>query len=80
VEGERCDRCRPGTIYLDNENPLGCQPCFCFGKSRECRENFWNIGQVGRGNFKNTKKRGSRGFLIRESRQKYGDKIRFRIS
>uniref|UniRef100_A0A914MS27 Uncharacterized protein n=1 Tax=Meloidogyne incognita TaxID=6306 RepID=A0A914MS27_MELIC len=59
VEGEHCDRYRHGTIYFDNENPLGCQPCFCFGKSRE---NFWNIGQAGRGNFKNIK-RGLDAFL-----------------
>lgn len=35
-----------GTINLDMNNPEGCQPCFCFGLSKECREKQWNRGEV----------------------------------
>ncbi|EYC00933.1 hypothetical protein Y032_0112g342 [Ancylostoma ceylanicum] len=41
VEGLYCDRCRPGTIHLSAENPLGCQACFCFGMTDKCREIPW---------------------------------------
>jgi laminin alpha 1/2 len=46
VVGEHCDRCRPGTIYLDGVNPAGCQPCFCFGLSTECSERRWATGYL----------------------------------
>ena len=29
-------RCRPGFFNLQQENPAGCQPCFCFGHSLAC--------------------------------------------
>ncbi|XP_063067162.1 laminin subunit gamma-1 [Engraulis encrasicolus] len=36
VEGHNCDRCRPGTFNLQEEDPEGCQTCFCFGHSLAC--------------------------------------------
>ncbi|XP_056260145.1 laminin subunit gamma-3 [Seriola aureovittata] len=36
VEGQACDRCKPGFFNLQQENPAGCQPCFCFGHSLAC--------------------------------------------
>ena len=29
VEGDRCDRCKPGFFNLSSENADGCQPCDC---------------------------------------------------
>uniref|UniRef100_A0A0R3RFI4 Laminin subunit alpha-2 n=1 Tax=Elaeophora elaphi TaxID=1147741 RepID=A0A0R3RFI4_9BILA len=46
VEGLYCDRCKKGTINLDIKNPEGCQPCFCFGLSKECHEKQWNRGEI----------------------------------
>lgn len=46
VEGDFCDKCKPGTIILYKDNPLGCQSCFCFGKTTECREQEWNTAYV----------------------------------
>ncbi|ETN73227.1 laminin EGF-like protein [Necator americanus] len=46
VEGLYCDRCRPGTIHLDAENPLGCQACFCFGMTDKCREIAWTTAVI----------------------------------
>ncbi|XP_045541991.1 basement membrane-specific heparan sulfate proteoglycan core protein isoform X1 [Papilio machaon] len=38
VEGQSCDRCRPGTFGLDSDNPLGCHSCYCSGATTECHE------------------------------------------
>lgn len=46
VEGELCDVCKPGTIYLSQDNPQGCQPCFCFNKSNECTEQQWSTAVI----------------------------------
>lgn len=38
VEGERCDRCKPGYFFLDRDNPDGCTECYCSGVSHNCVE------------------------------------------
>lgn len=34
VEGEKCDRCIPGSFGLSADYPLGCYACFCFPTSK----------------------------------------------
>ncbi|KAK6055016.1 laminin EGF-like protein [Cooperia oncophora] len=46
VEGLYCDRCRPNTIHLNADNPLGCQACFCFGLTDKCREIPWATASI----------------------------------
>ncbi|CAI4225847.1 unnamed protein product [Auanema sp. JU1783] len=41
VEGVYCDRCKEGTIHLSASNPQGCQPCFCFGMTKNCTQVDW---------------------------------------
>ncbi|XP_062428551.1 laminin subunit alpha-2 isoform X5 [Rhea pennata] len=36
VEGENCDRCKPGFFNLQQNNPTGCEECFCSGKTDIC--------------------------------------------
>ncbi|XP_037089474.1 basement membrane-specific heparan sulfate proteoglycan core protein-like [Pollicipes pollicipes] len=36
VEGDQCDRCRPGYFGLGTDPVTGCTSCFCSGVSREC--------------------------------------------
>uniref|UniRef100_A0A8C0V493 Laminin subunit alpha-2 n=1 Tax=Cyanistes caeruleus TaxID=156563 RepID=A0A8C0V493_CYACU len=36
VEGENCDRCKPGFFNLQQNNPEGCEECFCSGKTNIC--------------------------------------------
>uniref|UniRef100_A0A8C0BVX9 Laminin subunit alpha-2 n=1 Tax=Buteo japonicus TaxID=224669 RepID=A0A8C0BVX9_9AVES len=36
VEGENCDRCKPGFFNLQQNNPKGCEECFCSGKTNVC--------------------------------------------
>uniref|UniRef100_A0A8C3EBE2 Laminin subunit alpha-2 n=1 Tax=Corvus moneduloides TaxID=1196302 RepID=A0A8C3EBE2_CORMO len=36
VEGENCDRCKPGFFNLQQNNPEGCEECFCSGKTNVC--------------------------------------------
>lgn len=34
--GKQCDKCRDGSFGLSREDPHGCTPCFCFGRSTNC--------------------------------------------
>lgn len=36
VNGSKCDQCAAGTFNLDEDNPKGCQECFCFHHSSVC--------------------------------------------
>jgi len=36
VEGEKCDRCKPGYFALSKDNPDGCLQCYCSGVSNTC--------------------------------------------
>ncbi|NWS67194.1 LAMA2 protein, partial [Crotophaga sulcirostris] len=36
AEGENCDRCKPGFFNLQQNNPKGCEECFCSGKTNVC--------------------------------------------
>ncbi|XP_034018533.1 laminin subunit alpha-2 isoform X2 [Thalassophryne amazonica] len=38
VEGDHCDRCKPGTFGLTVRNPLGCSKCYCYGLTQSCME------------------------------------------
>lgn len=38
VEGDNCDRCKPGTLGLSVRNPLGCSKCYCYGLTQSCTE------------------------------------------
>ncbi|XP_026686393.1 laminin subunit alpha-1-like [Diaphorina citri] len=38
VEGHRCDQCKEGYFGLKQDNPEGCQACYCSGVSTHCTE------------------------------------------
>ncbi|XP_051816710.1 laminin subunit alpha-2 isoform X2 [Acanthochromis polyacanthus] len=38
VEGDNCDRCKPGMFGLSVQNPLGCSKCYCYGLTSSCSE------------------------------------------
>ncbi|KAM4718072.1 laminin subunit alpha-1 isoform 2-T2 [Anableps anableps] len=46
VMGVHCDECKPGFYNLQQQNPLGCTDCFCFGVSDVCESSAWSIAQV----------------------------------
>uniref|UniRef100_A0A3B3VSZ9 Laminin A chain n=1 Tax=Poecilia latipinna TaxID=48699 RepID=A0A3B3VSZ9_9TELE len=46
VMGVHCDQCKPGFYDLQQQNPLGCTDCFCFGVSDICQSSDWFVTQV----------------------------------
>lgn len=46
VMGAHCDLCKPGFYNLQENNPLGCTDCFCFGVSDVCESSAWSTAQV----------------------------------
>ncbi|XP_027137087.1 laminin subunit alpha-1 isoform X2 [Larimichthys crocea] len=46
VMGAHCDLCKPGFYNLQENNPLGCTDCFCFGVSDVCESAAWSTVQV----------------------------------
>uniref|UniRef100_UPI0037E85A5F laminin subunit alpha-1 n=1 Tax=Semicossyphus pulcher TaxID=241346 RepID=UPI0037E85A5F len=46
VMGAHCDLCKPGFYNLQENNPLGCTDCFCFGVSNVCESSAWLTAQV----------------------------------
>uniref|UniRef100_A0A8C3RNL2 Laminin subunit alpha 2 n=1 Tax=Chelydra serpentina TaxID=8475 RepID=A0A8C3RNL2_CHESE len=47
VEGENCDRCKPSFFNLQQDNPRGCEECFCSGKTNACTDSHWTYSSVG---------------------------------
>ncbi|XP_074846691.1 laminin subunit alpha-2 isoform X2 [Carettochelys insculpta] len=47
VEGEKCDRCKPSFFNLQQDNPRGCEECFCSGKTNVCIDSHWTYNRVG---------------------------------
>uniref|UniRef100_A0A3Q1CA21 Laminin, alpha 1 n=1 Tax=Amphiprion ocellaris TaxID=80972 RepID=A0A3Q1CA21_AMPOC len=45
VMGDNCDLCKPGFYNLQENNPLGCTDCFCFGVSDVCESSAWSTVQ-----------------------------------
>uniref|UniRef100_A0A8C3H0K1 Laminin subunit alpha-2 n=1 Tax=Corvus moneduloides TaxID=1196302 RepID=A0A8C3H0K1_CORMO len=46
VEGENCDRCKPGFFNLQQNNPEGCEECFCSGKTNVCTNSHFTYRSV----------------------------------
>ncbi|XP_051240878.1 laminin subunit alpha-1 isoform X1 [Dicentrarchus labrax] len=46
VMGAHCDLCKPGFYNLQDNHPLGCTDCFCFGVSDVCESSAWSTTQV----------------------------------
>ncbi|XP_060095142.1 laminin subunit alpha-2 isoform X2 [Heteronotia binoei] len=47
VEGENCDRCKAGFFNLQQDNPRGCEECFCSGVTNDCVGSHWNYNTIG---------------------------------
>uniref|UniRef100_A0A8P4GKR4 Laminin, alpha 1 n=1 Tax=Dicentrarchus labrax TaxID=13489 RepID=A0A8P4GKR4_DICLA len=45
VMGAHCDLCKPGFYNLQDNHPLGCTDCFCFGVSDVCESSAWSTTQ-----------------------------------
>lgn len=46
VRGIKCNKCLATTFGLSKDNPKGCLPCFCFGRSNECVSSILSWGQI----------------------------------
>ncbi|XP_076378249.1 terribly reduced optic lobes isoform X5 [Megalopta genalis] len=46
VEGPECNRCRPGTFGLAEDNPEGCSQCYCSGITDQCHESSLYVQQI----------------------------------
>lgn len=46
VDGTACDLCVDGSFNLQENNPLGCSKCFCFGKTTRCRSSDYYKTQI----------------------------------
>ena len=51
AEGNKCERCKNGTYNSDADNPGGCSPCFCFGRSNQCSSARGFVKSYLRANF-----------------------------
>ncbi|XP_062834900.1 LOW QUALITY PROTEIN: laminin subunit alpha-2 [Anolis carolinensis] len=47
VEGENCSRCKPGFFNLQQDNPKGCEECFCSGITNDCVSSHWTYSNIG---------------------------------
>ncbi|XP_062980764.1 laminin subunit alpha-2 isoform X3 [Elgaria multicarinata webbii] len=47
VEGENCDHCKPGFFNLQQDNPQGCEACFCSGITSNCVASHWTYNTIG---------------------------------
>jgi len=43
VNGASCDQCKSDAYHLEENNPVGCTKCFCFGTSDRCRSSSMKI-------------------------------------
>ncbi|XP_023570030.1 laminin subunit alpha-2 [Octodon degus] len=46
VEGGDCSRCKSGFFNLQEDNPRGCDECFCSGISNRCQSSYWTYGNI----------------------------------
>ncbi|KAM6185206.1 laminin subunit alpha-2-like [Rhynchocyon petersi] len=46
VEGGDCSRCKSGFFNLQQDNPKGCDECFCSGVSNRCQSSYWKYKKV----------------------------------
>uniref|UniRef100_A0A8D0L6L7 Laminin subunit alpha-2 n=1 Tax=Sphenodon punctatus TaxID=8508 RepID=A0A8D0L6L7_SPHPU len=47
VEGDNCDRCKQGFFNLHQDNPRGCEACFCSGMTSNCVDSHWPYNSIG---------------------------------
>ncbi|XP_055981989.1 laminin subunit alpha-2 [Sorex fumeus] len=46
VEGGDCSRCKSGFFNLQEDNPKGCDECFCSGVSKQCQSSYWTYDNI----------------------------------
>ncbi|XP_012788306.2 laminin subunit alpha-2 [Sorex araneus] len=46
VEGGDCSRCKSGFFNLQEDNPKGCDECFCSGVSNQCQSSYWTYENI----------------------------------